>query len=117
MPSPFDTNLVQNDMALFWCQDTRTKLVQKNGMAKQDDYVRITLRLPPDLHRQLTTLAGAASLNAYIVSLLSQSASVEGAVRDSQQVERGVPIHDEDPLIRDLESRVRRAVIDAFEAA
>ncbi len=40
-------------------------------MAKQDDYVRITLRLPPDLHEALVRKAGANSLNAEIVSLLS----------------------------------------------
>jgi len=42
-------------------------------MAKQDDFVRITLRLPPDLHKQLIEAAGASSLNAEIVARLERS--------------------------------------------
>jgi len=43
--------------------------------AKQDDFVRITLRLPPDLHEVLVKSAGASSLNAEIVSRIEQSFS------------------------------------------
>lgn len=42
-------------------------------MAKQDDFVRITLRLPPDLHEKLRDATGAGSLNATIVDRLDQS--------------------------------------------
>lgn len=44
-------------------------------MAKQDDYVRITLRLPPDLHEALLKHAASKSLNAEIVERLSKSMS------------------------------------------
>lgn len=39
-------------------------------MAKQDDWVRITLRIPPNLHYDLLQAAGANSLNAEIVTRL-----------------------------------------------
>ena len=44
-------------------------------MAKQDDWAKITLRLPPDLHRKLAEATGANSLNAEIVQRLDESFS------------------------------------------
>jgi hypothetical protein len=41
-------------------------------MAKQDDWTRITLRLPRDLHSRITAAVGAASLNATIVTSLEE---------------------------------------------
>lgn len=41
-------------------------------MAKQDDWTRITLRLPPDLHQRLSSAAEANSLNAVIVAALEE---------------------------------------------
>jgi len=41
-------------------------------MAKQDDWTRITLRLPRDLHARITAAVGAASLNATIVTSLEE---------------------------------------------
>jgi hypothetical protein len=46
-------------------------------MAKQDDWVRITLRLPPELHEMLVGQAGAGSLNAEIVERLIKSVEQE----------------------------------------
>lgn len=39
-------------------------------MAKQDDWIRITLRLPGDLHLKLVEAAANSSMNAEIVSRL-----------------------------------------------
>jgi len=47
--------------------------VQK--VAKQDDWTRITLRLPPDLHANLVAAAGGLSLNTEIVRRLYVSFS------------------------------------------
>jgi len=42
-------------------------------MGKQDDFIRITLRLPPELHRQLQEAARTSSLNAEIIKRLEES--------------------------------------------
>lgn len=42
-------------------------------MAKQDDWIRITLRLPGDLHERLVEAAASSSMNAEIVERLSDS--------------------------------------------
>lgn len=42
-------------------------------MAKQDDYVRYTIRVPADLYARLQEAAGAKSVNAEIVVRLEQS--------------------------------------------
>ena len=44
-------------------------------MAKQDDWSRITLRLPSEIHTKLADSAGAKSLNAEIVDRLERSLS------------------------------------------
>ena len=41
-------------------------------MAKQDEWKRITLRIPPDLHERLTAAAESASLNAVIIDALDE---------------------------------------------
>ena len=41
-------------------------------MAKQDEWKRITLRIPPDLHERLTAAAESASLNAMIIEALEE---------------------------------------------
>ena len=51
-------------------------------MAKQDEYVRITLRLPPDLHARLLDSAGAKSLNAEIVDRLEGSFEQDSFLRE-----------------------------------
>jgi tetrahydromethanopterin S-methyltransferase subunit G len=42
-------------------------------MRRQDDYSRITLRLPPDLHEKVRVAAGDRSLNAEIIARLERS--------------------------------------------
>ncbi|WP_319499344.1 toxin-antitoxin system HicB family antitoxin [uncultured Cohaesibacter sp.] len=42
-------------------------------MAKQDTWARITLRIPPELHKKLTKAAAEKSLNAEIISRLEES--------------------------------------------
>lgn len=46
-------------------------------MAKQDDFARITLRLPKELHERLLASSGARSLNAEIVDRLTDSYAAE----------------------------------------
>lgn len=68
-------------MTLFWCYPA--------AMAKQDDWIRITLRLPPELHQRLSDEAGAKSLNAEIVARLEDSfAEVELPLSDQRFVRR-----------------------------
>lgn len=52
-------------------------------MAKQDDWSRITLRLPRDLHEVLVDRAGVKSLNAEIVERLERSLSQPNPERDN----------------------------------
>lgn len=49
-------------------------------MANQDDYVRLTARLPPEIHEEITKLADrhARSLNGEIIALLQSAISAEG---------------------------------------
>lgn len=42
-------------------------------MAKQDEYIRLTIRIPKEIHAELEKLAGPRSLNAEIVERLSDS--------------------------------------------
>lgn len=42
-------------------------------MAKQDDWIKFTLRIPPELHARLVSVSGAASLNAEIIARLAAS--------------------------------------------
>lgn len=46
-------------------------------MSKHDDYERITLRIPKDVHRELTELAAAnsSSMNAEIIMRLRRTLS------------------------------------------
>lgn len=66
-------------MALNWCQlDFDTILVLTSVMADDDDkYVRITFRMPRDLHAKLTLAADerSHSMNAEIVARLEASFS------------------------------------------
>lgn len=41
-------------------------------MAKQDDWVRITLRLPPDLYERVTRVADMSSVNTEIIKALEK---------------------------------------------
>ena len=57
----------------------RTILVQMVAMAKQDDWVRLTVRLPPDVHARLSdaVAVGANSMNAEIVERLQFSFTID----------------------------------------
>lgn len=44
-------------------------------MAKQDDWKRITLRIPPDLYDRIAEAAGASSVNAEIIARLEATLS------------------------------------------
>jgi len=101
-------------MALFWCQDMRTKLVQEAYMAKQDDYVRITLRLPPGLHKDLVELAGPASLNAYIVLRLEEAVANERSMIATYGSEEPLP-HPDGISAADLEAENLALSMEAFE--
>jgi len=50
-----------------------TVLVSWGRMARQDDYSRITLRLPPELHEKVRKAAGERSLNAEIITRLERT--------------------------------------------
>lgn len=56
----------------FWCQYIFKRLTDNHGMAKQDDYIRITARIPPEVHDALVELAKKSerSLNGELVARL-----------------------------------------------
>lgn len=69
------TNLVHNGYhALKWCAispvDFFTVLVSVSEMAKQDDFVRYTIRVPADLYARIQEAAAVKSINAVIVEAL-----------------------------------------------
>jgi len=51
-------------------------------MAKQDDYVRYTIRVPAELYERLQSAAGAKSVNAEIVARLEKSFTVGELMTD-----------------------------------
>src|SRR5690242_1146235 len=66
------------DVTLNWCY--------QDAMAKQDDYVRITLRLPPYLHQMLLESTSAESLNAAIVTRLLTSFGLKEHLAEHKKV-------------------------------
>jgi hypothetical protein len=46
-------------------------------MAKQDEFVRVTIRIPPALHRKLAEAAQADSMNSQIITRLERSFDAE----------------------------------------
>lgn len=56
-------------------------------MGKQDDWIRKTVRLPLELHEQLTRAAKSSSINAEIVSRLEDSFRVDERRGKSASIE------------------------------
>jgi hypothetical protein len=89
-------------------------------MAKQDDYVRITIRLPPELHAKLVQSAGPHSLNAEIVNRLKESADFDermANLRDfaySNASSEAAPGNTPDEKIAALIERIRKDSERAF---
>ena len=71
-------------------------------MAKQDDYIRITLRMPPTLHRALALAAGEKSLNAEIIERLADSIYSQAGL--SKKKSDGSL--DEPPLLDDVAEKI-----------
>lgn len=59
-----------------------------SGLAKQENWLKITLRLPPELHRKLAEATGANSLNAEIVQRLELSLTLPPIALPPELVER-----------------------------
>lgn len=111
--------LHHNGVTPIWCQDTITNLVHSADMAKQDDYVRITLRLPPDLHRELAKSAGARSLNSEIVSRLERSishghVSIEQARRFADELDTIRPDESDPTIPPGLRSFIKTEIMKAI---
>jgi hypothetical protein len=66
-------------------QEWLGQLLQGRPMAKQDEFVRITLRLPPDLHEKLAAAAGSRSMNAEIVARIQHSFAENERVTQYEQ--------------------------------
>lgn len=82
-------------------------------MAKQDDFVRITLRLPPWIHSQLTEMAGpGGSLNAEIIRRLQRSVedSLLGPPKPSHFLRVVLDGRDQSLSIRQVQEHVAAAV-------
>jgi hypothetical protein len=78
-------------------------------MAKQDEFIRITLRLPPELHKKLTEAAGAGSMNAEIVARLEKSFEKMGADALGEMVILLIgAIH------RETDDATRKRIIETF---
>lgn len=80
-------------------------------MAKQDDYVRITLRLPPALHQALSEQAGAKSMNAYIVEILDEYVQIDRSRTLSYEAKGYV----ESGMAESLEARIYEATREAIK--
>lgn len=77
-------------------------------MVKYDEFVRITLRLPPELHGKLLEVKNLQSLNAEIINRLEQSFE-----RPFEADERFEHLQEfSDKLIKNLEETER----DSYEA-
>jgi len=98
-------------------------------MAKQDDYVRITLRIPPDLHAKLVERAGTKSLNAEILERLEASIehiSIDPIEYDKLRNFDSESLHSlidkivDDKINHNLYARLKKAgvkgLIDLFES-
>lgn len=83
-------------------------------MAKQDDYIRITLRLPQDLHARLSELAGAKSLNAEIVDRLTDSLTKVSVDPDEYKF---LKMYDPERLAEDLGNKVQDKINEAIRIA
>lgn len=59
----------------FGVKTFATEMVHNRSMAKQDDWVRLTVRIPPELHDKLQTAVtvGPNSMNAEIIARLDES--------------------------------------------
>lgn len=95
-------------------------------MAKQDEWSRITLRLPAEIHSQLTDGAGAKSLNAEIVDRLEKSLSpgvmmefmemqLDAAKSQLEHAKRQLRTRSMDDLIRNLQLALPPALFDRLE--
>lgn len=81
-------------------------------MANQDDYARITLRLPRPIHEALASASESAfrSMNAEIVARLESSLEIDKALGE---IAPGAAISEAAPILLDLSSE-RDAAIDSL---
>lgn len=59
-------------------------MVVSESETDRDSWVRLTLRLPPDLHAQVVAKAGPVSLNSAIVQLLTAALNMQDAATQTQ---------------------------------
>lgn len=72
-------------------------------MAKQDAFVRYTIRVPADLYADLQKAAGMKSLNAEIVARLKDSITAEKALASGEPTMADIA----DELMRQVKSLTR----------
>lgn len=93
----FFTNIV-----LWWC------------MAKQEDFVRYTVRVPQELYAKLQASAGARSVNAEIVERLARSFELDDEIQGLQS--SLAEMREElDSLSRDTDKRLDRVESRVWE--
>ncbi|WP_271896290.1 Arc family DNA-binding protein [Candidatus Phyllobacterium onerii] len=78
-------------------------------MAKQDEWTRITLRIPPELHEKLTEAARTSSMNAEIIRRLEYTIEV-----DRQNQEIGVEYEERTPEEEEAIKRIIHASINSI---
>lgn len=89
----------------------------------RDNWVRLTLRLPPDLHELITENAGPLSLNAAIIKLLEDALNMESELRSKiEAVDDIIEQHEEaaratNDLIEQIGDIVRMSVREEIESA
>lgn len=76
----------------------------------RDDWIRMTLRLPPEMHRDIAASAGALSMNAAIVQRLAQSlltqdikGMMEAALREKKEATKELELSNE--IVSDVLAR------------
>lgn len=77
-------------------------------MGKQDDWIRKTVRLPVELHEQLTRAATSSSINAEIVARLEQS------FRRNTQRDPSNTLLEILQTVRALDDEDQKKIIDVF---
>jgi hypothetical protein len=86
-------------------------------MAKQDEYVRYTIRVPEALYRRLQDAAGHKSVNAEIVARLERMFAIEDQNAESQRRwARGENVNDDAPPPGSIEDYGQPARPEAIAA-
>lgn len=93
-------------------------MVVSENESDRDNWVRLTLRLPPELHAKIVSRAGAMSLNAAIVHFLQNALAHEDVLSDVAKSGSKATIEAlADKLMDDISRTVRESLRDELKAS